>query len=1582
MYMSSDQRRSPIVVRMTEKDRKSLNRKTAFKRNAFKVALQKGITAMFNTQEEIKLLASERGDLLGFLKGKNDRRAEQLKAGTESLAGVTNGAPMGIGTGINIAATGVRSVGTAILSYENAKLQEDEIRARLKTAQMLHYISPENYEVIAESVALLLADHFEPVLTRLATGENGIKKLANFLLQSMDKYANKRLPEHGKTVKGGIQALIDAAIPPSTDAISYREWPQVDVRNFKVKLSIGVHETLELDEEVNEIIERCGPAVRAILGAGAIRVDPITGKVTNYGPYTLIGVLNHAALLDSTGCVYSGIETNHRSPEALDGTTKYPMYLLSHGETTADVGVNFIPNDKGQTLKDEHVEVVRRLFPGFFSREMFAFQEEESKTTQEAINSENQPLNDGSIQIDPVEAQHLCYPNERYEYPWTPKRERARIERLQTAYKAARRQQRLVATLAQLDDEEDEIATTSNYEMIKAMRMAVQSFDMVEANRDVEKASRKAQLSQLSADAFEDQQLDRSINQLKAVEAAQFAALSATTLMEYVTDGSKSNEQYFYAAQDAIEAARSALNVTRGLPIENLHQYRQILNALASATQSATSAVHQQQCYAQTLQIAADLSAQWRGSSEVDKFYHSEKNIQSKQASDCRKQARRDVELASEWLAVANHRVASIGRTTSPPLTTKDALQALRQAIEDVRSTIDSYEDADAATIIATIKRYGLEVQKNHDDIHTAMRVEDTIPMRDKPWVSETNKQSPAGINLVKADYLTAANQALTQANNSLTEAEALINSQTRLQRLVGVNALLTQLRAHKQTVKQARDTSIAILDGIHYREDANLVHMDELAGNAPVDSRVHINIEDIGASEEKTTDQDETHASINERQFGPDIESDVRQSTVNILSVADEDAFWNRSKAATELNTLRLIVSEQELIQRQLDASTQSTKKQQVKKPTTMVLSQELQNKLQALNAAVRRWERANKSVSASHAAQVFQCLSDNEDKLNATLPLHEQERIGRDIRLARQSIEIMLAEDIDVANVAERHALLAVADTQRVGKTIEEIIDRLRSFQAKCFVELEADSESLTSQDTNGLLTRADESSDTMIEPSSTALVNQLEKLAGLFTYNETAQLQTQSAMVEEEPATKHPAVLETDYARMTRESLGRLVEYCSAVNYPGNLTREIINKKITENILALVDTIQKDGICSIGNNWGMWLVAKTAGGLIEMSQAQVVQSEHDAKEAHDRIHQLASKGIKPELRNAIRLALNNIQQAYQAVNAARNRRAPLDHHSVEEWDLISSTLAWARKLTHIEAKGSRDERRKKSSKALTFTETKKSTNRMFYDLILKYSTDRLEGQKAVVGQINQFRAPLKRCYKKIHDLQQFQQCTNDDIPEIPVLIQSYQRLFDLVKKKRQQAESEQTDFESFRESILAKRSKIHFTEWKDKTYDPDAQSELSKEVRAAKEQRKKREEQRIQRKQEEKDAAEKEEHEKKQQAELAQAQEIKYIPGESKAARRLRLEDEKRIKEEKKREEEQLIEEDKKLEKAAANTTIEDLNRMLEGLQIALDELYKAKNVHSLSQTVSIYRLRRFDSSPDEEVASPVRRLDSMA
>ena len=352
-----------ILVHLTKKHREEIQRNILSKRAVFIKMVREGIVAMLNTQDEQRALKEDKDKLSTLISQRSEERKANIDSLVDTVKSTTRGAHRGAEVGAN---TAVTMLGAAAKVYENTRESIrvlEEAQEDYRSAQILHYIpvSKQDYKLIGERVATVLADRLTCALFRLAAGENGVLVLGQFLLTSMNAYAIKRLRQHESTREEIIRALIDAATPPPSDRFNYVGWPTISYSNRY--LHFLLHKTLERDPYADEIIAFSGPGVSAIFGGHGSYVDFKTGKKKAYQDYTIQGILCHAPILDNRNIVVRGLETGNRQNEMLDGSTKYPMIILCPGETIADLGVNFVPKDKSELLEPEHEEVIFRVCP-------------------------------------------------------------------------------------------------------------------------------------------------------------------------------------------------------------------------------------------------------------------------------------------------------------------------------------------------------------------------------------------------------------------------------------------------------------------------------------------------------------------------------------------------------------------------------------------------------------------------------------------------------------------------------------------------------------------------------------------------------------------------------------------------------------------------------------------------------------------------------------------------------------------------------------------------------------------------------------------------------------------------------------------------------------------------------------------------------------------------------------------------------------------------------------------------------------------------------------------------------------------
>jgi hypothetical protein len=785
-YSSTEDRR--IIIRMTQEDRQSINRIIQHKRDEFENIMRRGIVSMLNAQVERQQLADQRSEYLKFFTKRNQHRKDQMSSVTTYAKEASSTAPMGIGVAANLALTATNSIGSAVLDNVEDRRKETEVQEQLYSAQMLHYISSKDYENIATEVASTLSYRFQFLLFRLASGENGYMKLALFLLDSMKSHAIDRLREHKNNV---AKALLDAAIPPSTDAISYRDWPQINFSKFKFQHRLALHKSLALDEDANQIIARCGPAVRALLGGYQHHVEASTGKVKYHSPYTIIGALNHASILNSEGGLFKGLETPHRKGETLDGTMKYPLILLAVGETTADLGVNFATKATGEFLENAHVVALTRLVPSFF---------------QHQVAHKHTPKGAANPSLAIINNADLRYQGERLECPWTPVRERVWQERLQCLY--------------QVDDstlEAEEVVTVNDEKKLRAMKIASNIFDAQEAKKNVLKVTQEAMIAQIEVNDAHAKTALRSMKQLEAARASKYAALATSELMECIMNCNALDDEYFTLAIGIIEAANGAFNASRSSPLDETNRYLTMINASNKASQHADTMFEFQYFCRSNIQLVSRIIKKSTKFASTEQWFDKERTIHASITKILKSQIREHVQESLK-LTKLSRMMAEHGKDDHQPLHQTAALSEFYQAADEARVVLDRAGIPDPAAILKIIKCCVLETEKNRDKMKLALLADGCELADEHPPETARDRHD------IKNTALEAATAAHLRATTALENANDLIETMTLWQRNIRLDdATKARLLSYQAAAALANAESIALVRRIKYALDGEL---------------------------------------------------------------------------------------------------------------------------------------------------------------------------------------------------------------------------------------------------------------------------------------------------------------------------------------------------------------------------------------------------------------------------------------------------------------------------------------------------------------------------------------------------------------------------------------------------------------------------------------------------------------------------------------------------------------------------------------------------------------------------------------
>jgi hypothetical protein len=529
-----------LIIRMTAEDRQALNRMIQHKREEFEAVIQKGVVAMLNAQEEHNKLAAQRADYMSFLTNRNKQKKEQVSQLTQAAKEATNNAPMGIGAAANITLEAANAINNSILDSYEEKRQQAEAEQSLYSAQMLYYIPSQDYEIISQRVASILSYRYQFLILRLAAGENGYMKLAGFFVDSMKTFAIARLREQKNNI---VRALINAAIPPSSDSLSYRDWPSIDFANFRSHLTqIGTRKTLELDEDVNHILRRCGPAVRSLLGGLDSYILQSTGKKYNYRPYTIIGALNHSPILNTEKRINFGLQPKHRKNITLDGNSKYPLILIGNGETTADLGVNFATKSSNEILEEAHIEVLRRLVPDFFQHQVIYH--------LKPISQKPQPF--------PAD---LRYPEEKFECPWTIKRQLDCEMRFQRIYPLMAKGE-ITEELECYDNSIDSLLTKNE----------TQEFNLEYKKEDALSITKQT-LAAIQTG------FNKKSNHIHTLYLSKYAAYAAKEWIACMNESHIYHNDALDDVREVIEAANLGIFASRNSPSYETERYARLLDA-------------------------------------------------------------------------------------------------------------------------------------------------------------------------------------------------------------------------------------------------------------------------------------------------------------------------------------------------------------------------------------------------------------------------------------------------------------------------------------------------------------------------------------------------------------------------------------------------------------------------------------------------------------------------------------------------------------------------------------------------------------------------------------------------------------------------------------------------------------------------------------------------------------------------------------------------------------------------------------------------------------------------------------------
>jgi hypothetical protein len=1427
-----DASRKESRVRMDPRDRQTINRIMDHNRALFKNAIKSGILRILNTQNEVVQLEAEHNEYSEYQTARNQHDKEQLQASSKQLKDTTSGAPMGGGAATGLLFSGVSSVGGAYYDREENKRQEARAKEKLYSAQMMHYVKAD-YEDIAERVASILSYRFQFLLFRLAAGSNGYIRLANFMVDAMEKYAVKNL----RAYKGHeVKAFIDAAIPPP-DSLMYLAWKQRKV--------------LEQEPEIDTIMTRVGPAVRTLLGGYKQRVNSVTGNIEPYNPYTICGALNHAPILDCEGGVILGMETPHRGLEPLDGTKKYPMILLGLYEDSSDLGVNFATKLSGKAIQGAQVEALLRLVPDFFSHEVdYTVQPKTAKSTREVASAAREAA--------PVTNADLRYLNEWYEIPWTEKKNELWEARLQALY---------TAPITSIEDRE--IVTTNNYKKHTAMQRASYRFDAEQARKDVVRVTNEANKAQGAINETDIETAERVSMQHKAVIAAKYAALATSELMTCLQKCSLSDEADFELAVDIIEAARTALNASRGLPVEESRTRRMLLLAMKKTSEHVETVFNQQKLCRENLQMVSDFVRDFGGSLIESNFVLKVKILQSRIVDMLRKQVKESLIISKELAGLASA-LAYHGHVDGEAVEFGDALEDFKVAAAEVRAELVAVQPNSAIPLfIETIELCVLEAKKNYDNIRLSLEVDDFWLEENAAWVENL---ASLGLNRqqIKDKAIAEALLACTRAQDCLRDAKALIVGFSFWERNLShyANKVKPDLEGRVQDAVEARDKSIAILKSVKLPAPAHAdVVIDEDVNNSLA---LALAMKELGllrfikgkkdaASSEKTNPLKKTVKPSEQTTLQLKFESlehkarllnrAIKKAKADKADAANQEAItadgainaqMSLQEISAQVKAIRLaVVKLKGAIADDIEIADASFDIVQLSVAETSHVSQEINamdDELVSLQESCYSNDSASSkyAISSENLIYIFdrlsvvfseeipsvsseQVITAQERKITAALLKLIQNCCNQlnEFSVSEQAVKEQILANIKVLKEQTPSNPIRVID----GWGVELLVSTVRSVM---ILAPEMDERMICQ-----FRAREDEQ-------------NQTREFSGLKLAKEIIRLDRLAEAFM--PTISSSALVLSGKEEAIKNVLLRLIDNCINSSVLAKFTRTALELKadVVLKIKYIKEQIAKGSI-SYADNWGVGLVVTMVRDLLQLVQNVGDGVEYQLTGMKGSLYAIKEivNADNADLKAARDVAMTRIRKANWDISNTRRKQSEYamqpDKNKLK-WGLTSSTLCFAAVLSDAENRYLIDKLGvrppvenswlqnvlvNKSSSPPKVRQVRKGPQYRSFELIWYWSADKIDEQKLLLGRLRIYATQLKTCKKQLYDLDKYNLGYGQKRElAIDQMCAERERLAELVDLKINRLEGAKQELESMRIELGKHEVRTRFNAWKNKT------------------------------------------------------------------------------------------------------------------------------------------------------------------
>ncbi len=514
------------IIRMTARDRKLIVSRMAHKRTEFERELQRRVRAYLRKLNERKLLNAELEEYHKTVILEKEESLKKAETTTEKAQKIGASVPGSIGVAASTLAALGGTAATEYIKHDIETINSEELKEKIESSKLGLYIKEEQHDIIATRVAEIIGFRLQFLLFRLNGGTDGYMRLAQFLADAMEAFAIEKL--RGNNNK--IDALVDAAFP-APSSIRYKDW--------RMTWENGYHRTLDIDQECNDIIERCGPATRFLLG-----------KHKSNHCYSIVDAINHSLILNGRGEVISGSQSKKTSFRQLEGENESPMLLLAPNELPFHLGLGHGTYLTDQSLEDEHVIALLRLIPGFFKEDL------SHDMILKPSNADKEATAD------------LVFAAERHECSWTKERDHLWQERSSHIHIELTKEQNYwdkyfkkqgVFTKKEQEELEDYIENRQN--------IAYQ-FDAKRAEADVRQEIQKAQRIQAELNEHDQDFSQRRKKQYRAAKSAEHITLAVQQLIRAIKHLSLSSRgQYLKLASDALHIARETIAATRDAPV-------------------------------------------------------------------------------------------------------------------------------------------------------------------------------------------------------------------------------------------------------------------------------------------------------------------------------------------------------------------------------------------------------------------------------------------------------------------------------------------------------------------------------------------------------------------------------------------------------------------------------------------------------------------------------------------------------------------------------------------------------------------------------------------------------------------------------------------------------------------------------------------------------------------------------------------------------------------------------------------------------------------------------------------------------